>query len=303
MAGSDSLKLQRLGAQDVEGLLAASFPVGPQKSFFDDFPLWREASAEWFGVVDGGGRVLACAGMVPGEWWVPGEGSPIKVGRIGGVATDVSLRGQGVASVLVEALIERARVMEHKAVVLWGVESNLYTRLGFKSRGRQLRVPLHLMEPRPSRSPGVLRLEEGFSSRVIPLMRGMRREFGGMQLALSDAHWISQHLNTRWALVFDAKGDCVAYGAFGRGIDLGYQLHDWGGSGEALEMILRWASSLDPGAELMGPASLVTEIFRGEGGELPSVASEETACMVLELEPGCVPFDDEKIWFWGLDGV
>lgn len=300
MDAADPPKLQRLGAHDVEPLLAESFPVEPGKSFFDDFPLWRSPSAEWFGVVDGAGRVLACAGMVAGEWLVPGESSVIKVGRIGGVATAASLRGQGVASVLVEALIERARVLGLKAAILWGVESNLYKRLGFKGRGRQLRVPLHLMSSAPSRAPGVFRLEEGFSSRVIPLMKGMRREFGGMQLALSDAHWISQHVHTRWALVMNAQGDCVAYGAFGRGIDLGYQLHDWGGSGEALEMILRWASGLDSGAELMGPAALVGGLLNAG---IPAVSSEETACMVLELESGTVPLDDEKIWFWGLDGV
>jgi len=65
-------------------------------------------------------------------------------------------------------------------------------------------------------------------------------------------------------------------------------------------MVLRWASSLDPGAELMGPAALVSELL---GGKLPSVSSEESACMVLELESGAVPLDDEQIWFWGLDGV
>lgn len=302
MAGPEQIHFKLLRPGDVERLLAECFPVPPGGSFFDDFPLWQDSTqAEWLGIVDpkgDGTRVLGCAGRVSGDWHVPGGNRLIKVARIGGVATAPELRGRGLAGGLVEELLARARAEGAEVAVLWGMESNLYARLGFAGRGRQVRIPVRALVE-PGRAPGIHRLEEGFAPEILPLMMEARSHTGGIRLTPGDAGWIARHRNTRWARVLDGEGRIVAYGAFGRGMDLGYQLHDWGGSGEALDMLLRWALSQDASAEIMGPFWLMKELW----GHCDPEALHESACMLLELEPGSIPADDGGLWFWGLDGV
>jgi GNAT superfamily N-acetyltransferase len=294
MTSPEDYRLQRVGPDSVEGLLAGCFPVPEGASFFDDFPIWRHRpDAEWL-AVESDRSVIACAGVVPGSWSLPG-GRRLRVGRIGGVATHESLRGQGVASLLVEALIDRSRSLGLDAVVLWGTESPLYTRLGFTSRGVQLRAAIAPLLNEASRAPAALRLQEGFDG-ILALMQEARTRCGGIALEPSDAAWLSEHRNTHWARVLDASGKPVAYGAFARGIDLGLQLHDWWGDGEALMMLLRWAVSIDPSAEIMGPGSLLSKKLGGSG-------FRETACLMLPLRPEVEKIADDDIWFWGLDGV
>ena len=295
MTSPEDFRLQKVGADSVERLLAECFPVPAGSSFFDDFPIWRHRpDAEWLAVRSGDG-IVACAGLVTGVWKVPG-GPRLRVARVGGVATHPSLRGQGVASLLVEALIERARRLELDAVVLWGTDSPLYSRLGFKSRGVQLRAPIAPLLEGGSRAPSALRLEEGFDATILPLMQQARDHSGGVELVPSDLEWISEHKNTHWARVLDGQGRLVAYGAFGRGMDLGLQLHEFWGEGEALAMIMRWAHSIDPSAEIMGPGSVLS-------ARVGSTAVSESACLMLPLGPSAERLAESAIWFWGLDGV
>ena len=292
-------QLKTVVAREVEPLLSECFPVPEGASFYDDFPAWRDApGVEWLAALQED-KVVACAGWMPGLWQIPGQSAQIKVARVGGVATHPSLRGQGVGSVLVEACIDRAQRAGREAVVLWGIESPLYDRLGFRGRGHQIRMSLSEVHFDSGRTPGFLRLEEGFDHSILQLMQKSRRQFGGISLTSRDAEWIAEHKNTRWARVFNEKNQMVAYGAFGRGIDLGRQLHDWGGEGPALEIVLRWAKNLMTDAEWMGPAKLIKKIC----GTLPENHVQEPACLLLELQAGRVPPNDDEIWFWGLDGV
>jgi len=291
--------IQTSDAGRVEALLARCFPTKEGGSFYDDFPLWRQGGqAAWLEYNDGT-HVLGCAGMLPGVWQWPDGGGLLKVVRIGGVATDAEIRGQGVAGRLVEALLVEARKLGAQAAVLWGMESPLYSRLGFAGRGIQLRIPLAQLELEASRSPGQLRLELGWDPSILPLMQRARIWAGGILLTETDAAWLAEHKNTQWARVVGSDGRTVAYGAFGRGMDLGYQLHDWWGEGEALQMILRWARGLDPQAEIMGPGWALEERL----GRLPAQLIEETACMILPLGQSVLPAQEADIWFWGLDGV
>ena len=302
MTSPNPYQLQRVAASDVEGLLAVCFPVKAGGSFFDDFPIWREGPwVEWFGVTGPEG-VVACAGMMTGQWHTGAHSPkdlPLKIVRIGGVATHPQLRGKGVASVLVEALVERAKQQGGDAVALWGIDSPLYGRLGFQGRGHQVRVPLGPLDLGVERAPGLFRVEEGFRSDLLPLLQKTREWAGGVELGFADLGWLEKHRNTRWVRVLDSQDRLLAYGAFGRGMDLGLQLHDWGGESQALRVVFRWARGLDPQAELMGSKWAVSQAL----GFLPELLTEESACMLLGLNESRLPPNEDAIWFWGLDGV
>jgi hypothetical protein len=38
-------------------------------------------------------------------------------------------------------------------------------------------------------------------------------------------------------------------------------------------------------------------------GFLPTLRTDEAACMFLSLKEERIPNDEDAIWFWGLDGV
>jgi len=286
----------------IEPLLNECFPVERGRSFFDDFPSWNSERALWVSLVGPDGRPAAAAGALPGEWIIGPDGASITVVRIGGVVTHEAWRGHGLASQLVGTLVEHASSAGARACVLWGQDSSLYRRPGFEPLGRQIRAPLAELASREDRAPAVLRLEEGFTGDVFRAMGDSRRSSGGVALSSAEEEEVLQYRNTRWARVLDSDGALQGYGAFGKGIDLGFQLHEWGGSPEAVRMIARWAYSLDPRAEIMGTQFGLEEIF----GELPGESVVESLCLARVFDPEVrtmLAEREDRLWFWGLDGV
>ncbi|MBU6375948.1 MAG: GNAT family N-acetyltransferase, partial [Bdellovibrionales bacterium] len=104
----------------VEPLLNTSFPVPEGRSFFDDFPAWTTERALWMGLYREGDVLQAAAGALPAQWSVGSDKSPVSIVRIGGVVTQESARGQGLASQLVEELVHLAMGAGAQGVVLWG---------------------------------------------------------------------------------------------------------------------------------------------------------------------------------------
>ncbi len=286
----------------IEPLLNECFPVEQGGSFFDDFPAWNSERALWLALVDSEGRPAAAAGALPGEWLLGGEGGSITIVRIGGVVTHEAWRGHGLASELVGVLAEHSRNAGARACVLWGSDSPLYRRLGFEPLGRQIRAPLAALVGAEERAPGLLRLEEGFTGDVFRAMGESRRLCGGVGLSSAEEEEVLRYRNTRWARVLDSEGTLRGYGAFGKGIDLGFQLHEWGGSPEAVRMIGRWAHALDARAEIMGTQAGLEKIF----GELPGESVVESLCLAKVFDPetrALLSEREDQLWFWGLDGV
>jgi len=298
-----SLNVQVVQPQSVEPLLNACFPVPEAASFFDDFPIWQKGEGvTWLALLRPNGVPVACAGMVDGQWILESAGHPIPIARVGGVATSEGARGQGAATLLVRELLVRAGRAGAQAAVLWGQETPLYTRLGFRAVGRQLRVPLSAVVSAMDRRPGFLRLEEGGASELLLELERARLQHGGIHLSAVDLEWISKHRNTRWARVREASGKVVGFGAFGRGIDLTYQLHEWGGTMDAVRMLGRWALSIRADAEIMGKQAMLESVF----GTLPGNSIVESSCLLRSLTPELearLEGQEDEAWFWGLDGV
>lgn len=299
---SPSLKIQPIDSSRVEALLNSCFQVGEGDSFFDDFPSWTSNRALWLGAFSEDGHLCAAAGALPGQWMLGADGASITIVRIGGVVTDSRHRGQGLASRLVGLLVEHARGAGAQACVLWGQDSPLYRRLGFLPLGRQMRAPLAGLVSLADRSPAFLRIEEGFSGEVFRAMSESRMRSGGVLLSAGEADEMVLHRHTRWARVLDGQDRLVGYGAFGKGIDLGFQLHEWGGTPEAIRMIGRWALSIHPGAEIMGTPHQLESVF----GALPGESVVEPLCLALGFDPSTrelLAARELELWFWGVDGV
>jgi GNAT superfamily N-acetyltransferase len=301
-AERQSLEFQPVDPSRIEGLLNECFPVERGRSFFEDFPAWNSERALWVALIGPDGRPAAAAGALPGEWILGPDGMAITIVRIGGVVTHESWRGNGLASQLVGTLVEHAASAGARACILWGQDSSLYRRLGFEPLGRQIRAPLDPLVALEERAPAILRLEEGFTSEVFAAMAESRRSRGGVALSSAEADEVLLYRNTRWARVLDAEGVLRGYGAFGKGIDLGLQLHEWGGSPEAIRMIGRWAHALDPRAEIMGTQAQLEEIY----SELPGESVVESLCLARVFDPeirSALAGREDQLWFWGLDGV
>ncbi|MEN9723241.1 MAG: hypothetical protein RJB38_1227 [Pseudomonadota bacterium] len=289
---------------EVEWLLNQSFPVASGASFYDDFPAWQSADAEWRALRGAGGELLTAAGCLIGDWNLSPTLPPLRVARIGGVVTSSAHRGKGHAGRLMQEWIELLGARGVRLLVLWGFDSPLYQRLGFQPLGRQVRVPIAKCRANlaaAASSAGFSTLE-GFSPEIFSFMQERRRQ--GQGVLLSDAEFtvMARHQNTRWLRVLDRNQSVVGYGAFGRGVDLGHQLHEWGGRPEALSLILDWATGISSEAEIMGSYAELSSVL----GRLPEEAVIEPVCLARVLDDklfSLLERFEDSLWFWGLDGV
>ncbi len=293
--GDPGLKSQPLaGAQDqreLAALLSACFPVPEKASFFDDFPVWDE---RWktpmvrLGLRAADGSLAAAAGvrfcdLRNGPGWD-------RMAIIGCVATAAAHRGRGLASRLVSELIERSRNEGARAVLLFGNDSGLYSRLGFAPVGRQARLPLETLAL-PLPGPGI-RISRGWNEAIFDLMR---QRGSGLRLLEADLGWLSAHRNSEWWWI-GTEAEPLAYACVGRGIDLQGFVHEWGGQRAPLLTLLGALARGRPGLQLLGsPVELRAR------GLLEVEPLPEPACLCLPLVKGFEWMHDT--WLWGLDGA
>ncbi|MBU6376767.1 MAG: hypothetical protein KGQ59_12270, partial [Bdellovibrionales bacterium] len=144
--------------------------------------------------------------------------------------------------------------------------------------------------------------EEGFSDEIFQGMNQNRQRYGGVLLSQGELDEIREQKSIHWARVLNSKRELVGYGGFGKGIDLGRQLHEWGGAAEAVQVLARWALSLDSEAEIMGTQTLLEGLF----GELPPETLIEPLCLAKIFDPELEAYlrsREDHLWFWGIDGV
>ena len=91
-------------------------------------------------IIKDSGRIVSHAGLFPLEVMV-GKGS-LKVGGIGGVATDPDCRGQGLMARLLKFAIEKMEKEAYAFSVLWG-DRQRYGNFGWEGGGRRLLVSVN----------------------------------------------------------------------------------------------------------------------------------------------------------------
>jgi len=295
--------------EELNGLLNRSFPVIPGTRFFDDFPVWDpdlrpDSQVKRFGIFSDDGKILssACARLAH----LHASHATIPVAVIGAVATDESVRGQGLASATVSHAMLWAEAQGAALLLLWGSEHSMYEKLGFELCGNQVRGSLLEIHGRESQHI----FKEGFTREVFEFMS---KRNSGLVLANSDFRWISAHQNTRWFSAWD--GDHIsAYAAIGRGIDLQNIVHEWGGEAGALIHLLTKISDLYPGVEVLCSPHHPLR-FR-----VAPLGIEEFLCLAKISKPEVVAqaygesdaslfhsakeaFSRFPLWIWGLDAA
>jgi GNAT superfamily N-acetyltransferase len=280
-APKDSMRLDVVakgeGLAQLLALLNAAFEVPAGSSFYDDFPVWdpRHGAGVFRLGAFAADRLVAAAMVRLAELKAPG--GDLTVALIGGVATDPSWRGRGLASRLVPLAVEWAKERSAALALLWGSEHSLYQRLGFELCGEQARVPLASLR-RYGKFPE-LEAGSGWSPSLFKCLEGRP---GGIRLRRADRIWMRAHRNVSWRWLGDPRAP-RAYAAVGRGIDLQGLVHEWGGEREALAELLARLEAETPGLQLLGGPGL----FNQYGIQFDE-SRIEYLCMARVLDPRAV---------------
>lgn len=295
--------------------LAFELPAGSR--FFDDFPIWEKMRGQpalrAMGFYAPKIGLVAAAAARTARLNLGAFLENLPVGIIGGVATHPDWRGQGLATRLVENLVNKLAVQKVSLAVLWGSEHEFYRRLGFALCGRQMIVPLNQIS-----HPVIKQKNEVYRCWCPAIFDQMRARVGGLILNEEDRFWIAAHKNVKWYWT-GPKQRPLAYAGFGRGIDLNYLVHEWGGEKDSLQQILAVISEEHPGAALLGAPEILGQYSLNQG-ILPQL---EALCMAKVLDPrafqsfevtevglaeklfGCGSRGKPMfpLWFWGLDSA
>lgn len=289
-------RVMALGSGDPTGdllsfsrLLNSAFHVPKGHGFLDDFPVWGPANTQTdlcrLGAFAGPLLVGCAAARVARLKTSQGE---LRVGILGAVATHPDWRGRGVASSVVDRLVDWLDEKKVAGTALWGSEQRFYSKWGFVPSGRQWQIPLAKLLLSPSESGAHEAISVGWNPALFELLQ---RRSGGLVIQEADRRWFEAHRNVQWYWL-GSRETPSAYLAFGRGIDLPGVVHEWGGDPSELVRLLTEVALRHPGAQLLcGP------------GQMGS----------LECQNGFIPKDEVlclfrggaklPLWFWGLDGA
>jgi len=160
---------------------------------------------------------------------------PAAITLVGSVITHPEHRRQGLATRLLEGIVERAKGRGQDAVCLWSSNWSFYERLGFEPAGRQ--CELVLGPARGSLAPGIRPAEtrDLVAMWELHAQKPLRvdRTLTDMALLLSIPHMR--------VLVLERHGRAAAYACYGKGTDFPNWWHEQGGSDEDVAILVRGA--------------------------------------------------------------
>ncbi len=274
-------------------LIDASFGLLAPLSYLDDFPVWDpEVPNQWCRYQIGAwseGTFVGTASLRIVNYQ-PSTGEAIHLGLIGAVATHPSFQGKGIASQLLEKIINEGERKKVNLFSLWGSESHLYKNKGFEFAGLQIRSPLNKIK---LEGPTLKHFEirEGLSDSVFSFF--LSRKYGVLYDP-EDLLWMKKQKNVIWRSVW-VDGEIEAYCAWNRGIDLPNMIHELGGSEEGRRTLLEAVSVSHPHLELMHHPCLEKR------GIISSAPIEFLAQFRLGVESERVPGLIGEIWLSGMD--
>lgn len=194
----------------------------------------NDGQGAFFAMLDGDRLMSHCACRVEE---LHDNGDVRRVGLIGSVATDPSLRGCGLASEVLDAAIT-SMDDDADSILLWAERPDLYARKGFVETGSDTCL---MLARRPMRAePGVRLLEITDHEEVHALHESKPRRIA------RSIRTMSTLLTTpgMTTLVLERDGHVVAYACTGKGADLQGHWHELGGSDEDIAQLIPTAMHL-----------------------------------------------------------
>src|SRR5690606_39086360 len=179
------------------------------------------------------GRLL-CHALVREVTLVTSAG-PAAYTLVGSVVTHPEHRGNGLATCLLQNIIERARQRGQDAVCLWSGRWSFYERLGFAPAGEQ--AELVLGPARGTLAPGIRPAE---ARDVVALWELHRTKPLRVDRSLADVALLLSIPKMR-VFVLERHGRAAAYACFGKGADFPDWWHEFGGTDEDVATLVRGA--------------------------------------------------------------
>lgn len=232
-------------------LLDECFPIQKDR-FLEDFPVWDcnlNPKAKILTVQDSNKNIVGSVAYKKSALKM--NGKSINVAIIGGVATHLDYRSRGIASAMINRVVNDVKKEDVDLVLLWGSEHALYQKYGFEVCGSQVRVPLkeinHLVDHTS------ISISKGWNDQLLTLMT---QRSSGLLREASDLNWIKAHKNVKW-LWTGSPLKPTSFVAFNRGIDLQNMVHEWGGNPEEIKAILSYLKGVNPNIEILAtPAEI-----------------------------------------------
>ncbi len=290
---SQIAKIELTHLRELEILLNTCFSTPPKHSFFDDFPIWSSFESKdvrVVGIRSDSKKLLASCGVRFAQLRRGSEEFTIAV--MGAVATAPDARGKGLATQLVNHVLDLARERKCEAAFLWGSEHALYGRLGFTLQGEQWRLPISHFAGSGAKE---LTLTKSWNPKIIDTIKlrktGLKEDTLGASLKRKHTH-----VEWHWA---EDQGR-FAFVGFHRGIDLKNVIHEWGGDKDCLVQVLTTLAKSHPQLEIyLHPSHL--------DGDFVGVTKTDSK-FVKEKLALCCPLEKsfawkEPTWFWGLDSA
>lgn len=221
---------------EVNTLVSRAFGYITPHTFFDDFPVWDlrlaapgKQAVHSFGIVDGG-AIVSHVGARIAEIQTPAGLET--VGLIGAVATDSQFRGRGHSSTLMKHAIKHLENHKCEWQILWGSEHDYYAKLGFGLAGEQARAPISgLMEVHQQDLKKFDSIKTGMDETIFRALKAVKN---GVVLHETDRKWVFSHKTVKWFF----SENPFAYIAYGRGMDMGHIVHEFGGNKNSLMTLL-----------------------------------------------------------------
>ncbi len=253
----------RVGKEEliqVIDLVSKAFKYPDGEKISRDFPLFfSEKNAEHLYAIfedTGTGRELAShAGTIQSNLF--SESDSIRVGGIGGVTTVDEYQGKGYAKSVIESCLDDLKQGGCDLAFLWSGEHDFFRKFGFELVGAQWSIAV----PPDSGSKIEAELQKQFAENEqadfgkIEVLEGARHVYEeGLKLYTSHSLRLERDEAEFKALVSSGgcrvlsahlKGELIAYGVFGKGIDLSGHLHEWAGSELGLIAILKSLTDLE----------------------------------------------------------
>ena len=279
--------------REVSILLDRAFGLRAPSAYLADFPVWDPALGPASNRHQVGGyhgpRLVSTASIRVADYRFP-DGTEIRFGLIGAVATHPDFAGKGYGSEALALVTHEGNRREVNAFALWGSDSPLYRKRNFAFGGKQrrvridsLRLPKATLAGFEFRSGWDLAIAEHFLARKT-----------GLRYVDADVPWLSRHPNVEWRTLW-IDGKCLAYCAWNRGIDLPGIVHELDGDPEACLTLLGLLRDRYPNLEWIAHPELFARwrIAGGEEGALENLAQFRLRALdVSRLD---------AVWFSGMD--